>query len=182
METCLLLLPDDNPKVIRALATGPITTVIEAKPGRTREALGEIKRLAAAGTIEAVIIKTVRIAGVRRLLATLDFLHRCGVTVRSVEEPYLDIDKQGLVLRLLTEMLDQERRSSIADGVARARAQQRLPGRPRAVIPEEVFVLADKGTSLRAIARRTGLGASTIGRALQARRLLDGAQGSREVA
>lgn len=182
METCLFLLPQDDPKELRALATGPITEVIEAKPGRTRDALSEVRRLAATATIEVLLIKTVRITGVRRLLATLDFLHRCGVTVRSVEEPYLDLEHQGLVFRMLSSMLDEERRTSIADGVARARAQQRPPGRPRAVIPEEVFALADGGASLRAIARRTGLGASTIGRALQARRLLGGSQGTKEVA
>lgn len=157
--------------------------MIAARPGKVREALDEVCKLAAAGTFDVLIVRTIRITGVRRLLEVQAHLARCGATIRSLEEPYLDIQAQGPYVHLLSEMLAQERRDSIADGVARARAQQRPPGRPRAVIPEEVFVLADKGASLRAIARRTGLGASTIGRALQARRLLDGSsQGSREVA
>jgi DNA invertase Pin-like site-specific DNA recombinase len=170
MPNLLVLLSDDpNPKEIRALAAGPITSVVEMRSGRVREALDEVRRIAAAGNVDTLVLRSILLPGVgpRRLVETLGHLHRCEVAVRSFDEPWLSLGGGvGQFATQLAALMTQERNADILSGVARARSQHRFPGRPRAVIPPLVSELADRGLSLRAIARESRLGASTIQRAL----------------
>lgn len=178
MTSALLILPHDDPKKLRSLASEPITTVIAARPGKIREALDEVCKHATVGSFDLLIVRTIRITGVRRLLEVLAHLARCGATVRSLDEPYLDIQAQGPFVNLLSEMLAQERREAIAQGRARAAAEGRRPGRPRVQVPPEAFQMLDQGESVKAVALKTRIGASTLRRAAAARRVLHPSPGA----
>lgn len=176
MSTLLILQFDDPyPVQLRDLAAGPITSMVELRPGKSREALDEVRRLAAIGNVETIVLRSILLPGVgpRRLVETLAYLHRCRVEVRSLDEPWFTLEGGvGQFVVQLAALMAQERNARILSGVAQARSQGRAPGRPRAVVSSLVFELADRGLSLRAIARECGVGASTIQRALVHRRAL----------
>lgn len=175
MPTLLVLHFDDpDPAQLRDLAAGPIKAVVEIRPGKAREALDEVRRLAITG-IDVLVLRSILLLGVgpRRLIDSLSYLHRCRVEVRSLDEAWLSLGSGvGQFAVELGTLMTQERKAHILSGVARARSQGRAPGRPRAVVPPLVFELANRGFSLRAIARESGLGASTIQRALVHHRAL----------
>lgn len=175
MSTLLVLHFDDpDPAQLRDLAAGAIKAVVQIRPGKAREALDEVRRLAITG-IDVLVLRSILLPGVgpRRLVDTLGHLHRCRVEVRSLDEPWLSLGSGvGRFAIQLSALMAAERNARIFSGVAGARSQGRAPGRPRAVIPSLVFELADKKLSLRAIARATGIGASTIQRVLAHRRAL----------
>lgn len=57
-----------------------------ARHGTVGDALDEICKLATTGTRDTLIVKTIRITGVRRLLEVLGHPVRCGATIKSRDE------------------------------------------------------------------------------------------------
>lgn len=101
-------------------------------------------------------------------------LARVGVKVISVREPWTEAD--GPALELLAAIMSWvsgfERQRLIERtraGLDRARAQGKVIGRPRAHVDlVEAVALRGRGVGLRDAARKLGVGASTLSRALRA--------------
>lgn len=174
MTTALLISPAADRKQLQQLAPTPISEVYEAGRTGIRDLLRRIERHATMGRLEYLVIQNLGVGvGTRTIVRLLRVLGDVEVRVISAEQEWLTLeDGQSSLLRYLDEALSEERRVSVRLGVERSRRQGRRPGRPKAVIPDTVFALAAQGLSLRAIAREVGLGASTVQRALAARRVL----------
>lgn len=99
-----------------------------------------------------------------------------GIQLVSLSEPWLDTTgpMRSLLLSVFTWFAEYEKTTLIERtkaGLARARAEGVRIGRPRASATPmaEALALVDKGESLRAAAKATGISAATIGRAARAR-------------
>lgn len=175
LPSAALLLLDDKarPAVIELARQRElnVSRVYRTSRRSLREAFERIRSDAKAETFGVLLVKTLDLPelGTRRVLAELSALAELGVEVGSANEPFLTLKgPQGELVRWLHRRLSTEKRRSIADGIARSKKK---PGRPRASIPEaDVLRMAAKGMSIRAIARKTKLGASTIQRFLAAHR------------
>lgn len=112
--------------------------------------------------------------GVLPTLLLLDQLAQYGVKYRSLQEQW--IDSMGAfsdaVIGILATVakFEAERLSSrVRSGLARARAEGKVLGRPRAVLDrDKLAAMRKKGMSLREIATATGKSAMTIQRILNA--------------
>jgi len=103
-------------------------------------------------------------------------LGRRGIRLRSLTEPFLDVDTStpmGEAIVGIMAVLAQLRVSTIREntrrGLAHARAQGRVGGRPSVMTPERVKAavrMRDAGDSIAEIARTFGVGASSVSRAL----------------
>jgi len=103
-------------------------------------------------------------------------LGRRGIRLRSLTEPFLDVDTStpmGEAIVGIMAVLAQLRVATIRDntmrGLAHARAQGRVGGRPSVMTPERVEEAARMraaGVSIAKIARTFGVGASSVSRAL----------------
>ena len=111
-------------------------------------------------------------------LPTLQYLQRLdsyGVAYRSFTESWLDSlgPFKDVVLALLATLAKQERvrlSERVTAGLARARKEGRIGGRPRAVVSTtKIRKLADQGLSAVEIGHRLGCSRMTV-----ARRLADG--------
>lgn len=103
-------------------------------------------------------------------------LGRRGVRLKSLTEPFLDVDTStpmGEAIVGIMAVMAQLRVSTIREntnrGLAHARAQGRVGGRPSVMTPERIMAahsMREQGHSLRHIASVLGVGASSVSRAL----------------
>ena len=117
-----------------------------------------------AGT-EVIAIETIRDLGSR------------GVRLRSLSEPFLDVDTStpmGEAIVGIMAVLAQLRVATIREntrrGLEHARAHGRVGGRPTVMTPERTEAAASMragGASIATIARALGVGASSVRRALE---------------
>lgn len=118
-----------------------------------------------------------RIAGTELMaIELIRDLGRRGIRLRSLTEPFLDVDTStpmGEAIVGIMAVLAQLRVSTIQEntrrGLAFARAQGRVGGRPSVMTPERVAAalrMRAQGDSIATIARTFGVGASSVSRAL----------------
>ena len=116
-----------------------------------------------------------RLAGTTTMaIQTITELHERGVNIKSLTEPDIDTTTpMGCALFGIVAVFAQLRVDTIRDntrrGLEHARAQGRLGGRPTVMSHERVAAavrLRDAGTSITAIAKALGVGASSVTRAL----------------
>lgn len=124
-----------------------------------------------------VITAIDRIAGSELMtLEVIRDLARRGIRLRSLREPFLDIDTStpiGEAIVGFLAVLAQLRVATIRDntqrGLAHARSQGRVGGRPSVMTPERLKAavrMRDAGDSIAEIARTFSVGASSVARAL----------------
>jgi len=107
-------------------------------------------------------------------------LERIGVTVLSAREPWLDTTGpvRSLLVSVFAWVAEQERRRLVERthaGLARARAQGKRLGRPmKNLNPHALALEMAKGGTPAQVARRLGVGRSTLYRQLKHFRLLGG--------
>lgn len=116
-----------------------------------------------------------RIAGSEKMaIETINELHERGVNIKSLTEPDIDTTTpMGRALFGIVAVFAQLRVDTIRDntrrGLAYARAQGRVGGRPSVMTPERVAAatrMHQQGESIAHIARVLGVGASSVSRAL----------------
>ncbi len=116
-----------------------------------------------------------RIAGSEKMaIETINELAERGVNIKSLTEPDLDTTTpMGRALFGIVTVFAQLRIDTIRDntrrGLAHARAQGRVGGRPSVMTPERTAAavrMRDEGQSIAHIARVLGVGASSVARAL----------------
>lgn len=124
-----------------------------------------------------VILALDRIAGTELMaIELIRDLGRRGIRLCSLTEPFLDVDTStpmGEAIVGIMAVLAQLRVSTIREntrrGLAHARAQGRVGGRPSVMTPERVKAavkMRDQDMSIAEIARTFGVGASSVSRAL----------------
>ena len=120
-----------------------------------------------------VVYRLDRLAGsTGMMIQTLADLDEAGVDVRSLTEPQIDTTTpMGRALFGMVAVFAQLRvdtiRQNTRDGLARARAEGRVGGRPSVRTPERIAAarsLHASGTSLRRIAEALDVSASTVRR------------------
>lgn len=107
------------------------------------------------------------------VLADLD---RRGVNIRSLSEPAIDSEAAGGsvlfgIVAVLGELRQEESRRATRRGLARARAEGRVGGRPSVMTPERTAAavcMRAEGKSLAHIAQELRVGTSSVARALAA--------------
>ena len=116
-----------------------------------------------------------RIAGSEKMaIETINELHERGVNIKSLTEPDIDTTTpMGRALFGIVAVFAQLRVDTIRDntrrGLAHARAQGRVGGRPSVMTPERTAAavrMHEQGQSIAHIARVLGVGASSVSRAL----------------
>lgn len=117
-----------------------------------------------------------RLAGSEKMaIETITDLHERGVNIRSLTEPDIDTTTpMGRALFGIVAVFAQLRVDTIRDntrrGLAHARAQGRVGGRPSVMTPERIAAAVkmrdDEGLSIVQIARVLGVGKSSVSRAL----------------
>lgn len=122
-----------------------------------------------------VVRRLDRIAGTEKMaIETINELHERGVNIKSLTEPDIDTTTpMGRALFGIVAVFAQLRVDTIRDntlrGLAHARAQGRVGGRPTVMTPERVIEAAQmraSGRSLAHIAKVLGVGKSSVARAL----------------
>jgi DNA invertase Pin-like site-specific DNA recombinase len=124
----------------------------------------------------------------RKMTEVLEIMRKldaAGVRVLSVRESWLDMSgpTRDLLLAVFGWVAEQERTrlgERTRAGLARARAQGKRLGRPRRVVALELphlLELQAEGLSVRAMAQRLKVPASTVGRALQRAKLASNGAG-----
>jgi DNA invertase Pin-like site-specific DNA recombinase len=116
-----------------------------------------------------------RLAGTERMaLDTINELHERGINIRSLTEPEIDTTTPmgralfGIVAVFLQLRVDTIRENT-QRGLAHARAQGRIGGRPSVMTPEKIDAalrLRASGQSMAEIATVLEVGKSTVHRAL----------------
>ncbi|MPV50633.1 MULTISPECIES: recombinase family protein [unclassified Pseudactinotalea] len=116
-----------------------------------------------------------RIAGSQTMaIQTLNELHKAGVNIKSLTEPDIDTTTpMGRALFGIVAVFAQLRVDTIREntrrGLAHARAQGRVGGRPSVMTPERIDAamrMRADGQSIARIAKVLGVGASSVSRAL----------------
>lgn len=149
----------------------PIERTLEVGRSGARAVLEELEHAAHRGVVDAVVVDTLLWPGVGVVatLRHLNVLAQLGVELISLDECWFNVTTQKQFLEWVIACLDNEHRARIRVSLDKVRSEGRPLGRPRAVIPtEQVLQLRAGGASLRAIARATKLGVSTIQRFLVA--------------
>ncbi len=117
-----------------------------------------------------------RLAGTQTLaIETINDLHERGVQIKSLTEPDIDTTTpMGRALFGIVAVFAQLRVDTIREntraGLARARAEGRVGGRPTVMSPDRVREAArmrTEGQSLDTIAATLGVGRSSVSRALE---------------
>lgn len=135
------------------------------------------------GSIEAgdtLVIRALdRVAGTERMaIETIRELGERGIRLRSLSEPFLDVDTStpmGEVIVGIMAVMAQLRVSMIREntrrGLAHARAQGKVGGRPRVMDADRTAAarqLREKGKSYAQIGKILGVSAASIYRSLAA--------------
>lgn len=118
-----------------------------------------------------------RVAGTEQMaIELIRDLGRRGIRLRSLTEPFLDVDTStpmGEAIVGIMAVLAQLRGATIREntrrGLAEARSQGRVGGRPSVMTPErtaEALEMRAKGASVSHIAKVLGVGSSSVSRAL----------------
>lgn len=116
-----------------------------------------------------------RIAGTTTMaIETISEMHDRGINIKSLTEPDIDTTTpMGRALFGIVAVFAQLRVDTIREntrrGLEHARAQGRVGGRPTVMGADRIAAavqLRDAGTSISAIARSLGVGASSVSRAL----------------
>lgn len=118
-----------------------------------------------------------RVAGTEQMaIELIRDLGRRGVRLRSLTEPFLDVDTStpmGEAIVGIMAVLAQLRVATIREntrrGLAHARAQGRTGGRPSVMTPERTAAavqMRTQGHSIAHIAKVLGVGSSSVSRAL----------------
>jgi DNA invertase Pin-like site-specific DNA recombinase len=116
-----------------------------------------------------------RIAGSEKMaIETINELHERGVNIKSLTEPDIDTTTpMGRALFGIVAVFAQLRVDTIRDntkrGLAHAKSQGRVGGRPSVMTPERTAAavrMQEQGQSIAHIARVLGVGASSVSRAL----------------
>ena len=116
-----------------------------------------------------------RVAGSEKMaIETINELHERGVNIRSLTEPDIDTTTpMGRALFGIVAVFAQLRVDTIREntrrGLAHARAQGRVGGRPSVMTPERVETatrMRAEGKSIAQIGQVLGVGASSVSRAL----------------
>lgn len=141
---------------------------------RRRPAFDALLEGARKGRYQVVLVWAIDRLG-RHMSAIVDTvigLDDMGVAVVSLCEPWLDVHGsiRPLLLSIFAWVAQQERERLVERtkaGVARARAAGKTLGRPRAAIDlDEVLRLRKRGMTVKAVARKLGVGRATLHRAL----------------
>jgi DNA invertase Pin-like site-specific DNA recombinase len=112
--------------------------------------------------------------GVLKTLLILNQLSGYGVKYRSLQEQWIDSlgafsDAIVGILATVAKFEADRMSSRVRTGLARARAEGKVLGRPRAIVDRgKLAAMRKKGMSLREIATATGKSAMTIQRLLKA--------------
>jgi len=112
--------------------------------------------------------------GVLKTLLILNQLSGYGVKYRSLQEQWIDSlgafsDAVIGILATVARFESDRMSSRVRSGLARARAEGKVLGRPRAVLDrDKLAAMRKKGMSLREIATATGKSAMTIQRIMTA--------------
>lgn len=118
-----------------------------------------------------------RLAGSEKMaIETINELDQRGVNIKSLTEPAIDTTTpMGRALFGIVAVFAQLRVDTIREntrrGLAHARAQGRVGGRPTVMTPERIeaaLTLRKDGQSIARIAKALGVGASSVSRALTA--------------
>lgn len=144
------------------------------QPGKKRDEFDRLLADASLGKLRGKVLLIWALdrlsrRGVKHTLETLEHLQRCGVTVVSCREPWLDTRKANPMSELLVSIfgalakMESVRISERTKaGLARAIAEGKRLGRPPVTIDqEEVSRLVAAGAGCRAIARRLRVGMGT---------------------
>lgn len=125
---------------------------------------------------DTVVVRQLdRIASSERMaIETINQLAERGINIKSLTEPDIDTTTPtGRALFGIAAVLAQLRVDTIRDstrrGLAYARAQGRVGGRPSVMTPERTAAavrMRAQGQSIAHIARELGVGASSVSRAL----------------
>jgi DNA invertase Pin-like site-specific DNA recombinase len=150
---------------------------------KDREQFDRLRRDAHAGRLDVVVVWALdRLARSMVLsVQTVIDLDRLGVQVVSVQEQWLDTGGpvRSLLVAIFGWLAEQERArisERVRCSIAKARADGRQIGRPRATIDIELAVRhRAEGLSIRQVARKLGIGGSTLHRLYQAHDALSGA-------
>lgn len=122
-----------------------------------------------------VVRRLDRLAGSEKMaIATITDLHERGVNIKSLTEPDIDTTTpMGRALFGIVAVFAQLRVDTIREntrrGLAHARAQGRVGGRPSVMTPERIAAasqLREQGHSIVHIATVLGVGKSSVARAL----------------
>jgi DNA invertase Pin-like site-specific DNA recombinase len=111
--------------------------------------------------------------GVLKTLLILNQLSGYGVKYRSLQEQWIDSlgafsDAIVGILATVAKFEADRMSSRVRSGLARARAEGKVLGRPRAIVDRgKVAAMRKKGMSLREIATATGKSAMTVQRLLK---------------
>ncbi len=114
--------------------------------------------------------------GVLKTLLILNQLSKCGVKYISLQEQWIDSlgafsDAIVGILATVAEFEADRMSHRVRSGLARAKAEGKVLGRPRVVLDRgKLAAMRKKGMSLREIAATTGKSAMTIQRILHAPR------------
>lgn len=160
-----------------------IVDVFEEKASGAKTDRVELQRMKVAA--HAGAFKYLLIAAIDRLgrsmignVQTVMDLDRVGVETVSLREPWLQLagPVRDLLLAIFSWLAAEERRQ-ISErsraGVARARREGKVIGRPRVTVDlDQALALRKRGLSIRKAARKLGVGASTLARAYESYDLL----------
>jgi len=168
--TVALLLSHRGPQgKLRELVPGQaITKVVEVRRSRASKALDDLHAAVLKGEVRMLLADQLHFPGVstRRLVRELRLWADMGIQVTLADEPSPDPAAAAPLLKLLDDHFEQERVAAIKRGMSAAGCR---PGRPRVRVPKEKVVeMYRSGSSLKAIARATGISVSSIGRFLRA--------------
>jgi putative DNA-invertase from lambdoid prophage Rac len=141
---------------------------------KSRPALNAMMAGAREGRYRVVMVWAIDRLGrsMRGIVDTVIELDRCGVSVVSFQEPWLDMSSpvRPLLLSIFAWVAEQERARLIERtkaGLATAIAEGKTLGRPKRVIDmDQALRLRASGLSLKKAAKRLGVGTGTLHRAL----------------
>lgn len=118
-----------------------------------------------------------RVAGTEMMaIEIIRELGRRGIRLKSLTEPFLDVDTSTPtgeaivgIMAVLAELRVATIRENTRRGLAYARSQGRVGGRPTVMTPDRLATavqMHQAGKSMAAIGKVLGVGASSVGRAL----------------
>lgn len=155
-----------------------IVEIIEetASAAKQRAGLDRVMKLAHQGKCQVVVTWALDRLGRSMIgnLQTVLELDKLGVQVVSMREPWLQMDSpvRSLLIAVFSWVAEEERnriRARSKLGVERSRREGKRQGRPPAQVDlDQALLLKRRGLSLRAAAKKLGIGSSTLHRIYRA--------------